>query len=119
LLASRGKELDIRKIAEMLGVRTVLERSGRRAGTRIRVTAQLITAEDGSHLSSERYDRELADVFALQDEIAVAIATALMIARRSSAGTFATSGFRPAAASSSCGTTRSIAVPELLVIVSS
>ena len=75
--AFRGKELDIRKIAEMLGVRTVLEGSVRRAGSRIRVTAQLITAEDGSHLWSERYDRELADVFALQDEIAAAIATAL------------------------------------------
>jgi eukaryotic-like serine/threonine-protein kinase len=75
--AFRGKELDIRKIAEMLGVRTILEGSVRRAGSRIRVTAQLISAEDGSHLWSERYDRELADVFALQDEIAGAIATAL------------------------------------------
>ncbi len=75
--AFRGKDLDIRKIAEMLGVRTVLEGSVRRAGSRIRVTAQLITAEDGSHLWSERYDREMADVFALQDEIAGAIATAL------------------------------------------
>jgi len=75
--AFRGKELDIRKIAEILGVRTVLEGSVRRAGSRIRVTAQLITAQDGSHLWSERYDRELADVFALQDEIAGAIATAL------------------------------------------
>ena len=75
--AFRGKELDIRKIAELLGVRTILEGSVRRAGSRIRVTAQLITAEDGSHLWSERYDREMADVFALQDEIAGAIATAL------------------------------------------
>lgn len=75
--AFRGKELDIRKIAEILGVRTILEGSVRRAGSRIRVTAQLISAADGSHLWSERYDRELADVFALQDEIAGAIATAL------------------------------------------
>ena len=75
--AFRGKDLDIRKIAELLGVRTVLEGSVRRAGSRIRVTAQLITAEDGSHLWSERYDREMADVFALQDEIAGAIAKAL------------------------------------------
>src|SRR5579862_4412990 len=75
--AFRGKELDIRKIAEMLGVRTVLEGSVRRAGNRIRVTAQLISAADGSNLWSERYDRELADVFELQDEIAGAIATAL------------------------------------------
>lgn len=77
--AFRGKEQDIRKIAEALGVRTVLEGSVRRSGNRIRVTAQLITAEDGSHLWSERYDREMADVFALQDEIAAAIAAALRI----------------------------------------
>ena len=77
--AFRGKEQDIRKIAEALGVRTILEGSVRRAGNRIRVTAQLISAEDGSHLWSERYDREMADVFALEDEIAAAIAAALRI----------------------------------------
>jgi eukaryotic-like serine/threonine-protein kinase len=77
--AFRGKEQDIRKIAEALGVRTIMEGSVRRAGNRIRVTAQLISAEDGSHLWSERYDREMADVFALQDEIAAAIAAALRI----------------------------------------
>jgi serine/threonine-protein kinase len=75
--AFRGKEEDIRKIAEALGVRTILEGGVRRAGNRIRVTAQLIGAEDGSHLWSERYDREMADVFAIQDEIATAIASAL------------------------------------------
>ena len=75
--AFRGKEQDIRKIAEALGVRTILEGSVRRAGNRIRVTAQLISAEDGSHLWSERYDREMADVFAIQDETAAAIAAAL------------------------------------------
>jgi len=77
--AFRGMEQDIRKIAEALGVRTILEGSVRRAVSRIRVTAQLISAEDGSHLWSERYDREMADVFALQDEIAAAIAAALRI----------------------------------------
>ncbi len=77
--AFRGKEQDIRKIAEALGVRNVLEGSVRRAGNRIRVTTQLISAEDGSHLWSERYDREMADVFALQDEIAEAIASVLRI----------------------------------------
>ena len=77
--AFRGKEQDIRKIAEALDVRTVLEGSVRRAGTRIRVTAQLINAADGYHLWSERYDRELADVFAVQDEIATAIAKALQV----------------------------------------
>jgi eukaryotic-like serine/threonine-protein kinase len=75
--AFRGKEQDIRKIAEALGVVTILEGSVRRAGNRIRITAQLIDAEDGSHLWSERYDREMADVFAIQDEIAGAIASAL------------------------------------------
>jgi serine/threonine protein kinase/Tfp pilus assembly protein PilF len=77
--AFRGKEQDIRKVAEALDVRTILEGSVRRAGNRIRVTAQLINAVDGYHLWSERYDRELADVFAIQDEIAQAIAAALQM----------------------------------------
>ncbi len=75
--AFRGKEQDITKIAEALRVRTILEGSVRRSGSRIRVTAQLITAADGSHLWSDRYDRDLTDVFAIQDEIAAAIAGAL------------------------------------------
>jgi TolB-like protein len=74
--AFRGKEQDIRRIAEALGVRNILEGSVRRAGNRIRVTTQLISAQDGSHLWSERYDREMADV---QDEIAGAIAAVLRI----------------------------------------
>jgi serine/threonine-protein kinase len=82
--AFRGQEQDIRKIASTLGVRTILEGSVRRAGNRIRVTAQLIDAEDGYHLWSERYDRELADVFAMQDEIAEAIASALKVQLSSS-----------------------------------
>jgi TolB-like protein len=77
--AFRGKELDIRKIAEALEVSTILEGSVRRAGSRIRVTAQLINAANGYHVWSERYDRELTDVFALQDEIASAIAKALKV----------------------------------------
>jgi eukaryotic-like serine/threonine-protein kinase len=77
--AFKGKQEDIRRIAEALGVANVLEGSVRRAGTRVRVTAQLITAADGSHLWSERYDREIADVFAIQDEIAQAIAGALQV----------------------------------------
>ena len=75
--AFRGKEQDIRQIGEALGVRTILEGSVRRAGSRIRVTAQLINTDDGYHLWSERYDRELTDVFAIQDDIAQAIAGAL------------------------------------------
>jgi eukaryotic-like serine/threonine-protein kinase len=77
--AFRGRDEDIRRIAEALEVRTVLEGSVRRAGNRIRVTAQLINAADGYHLWSERYDGELADVFAVQDEIATAIAKALEV----------------------------------------
>jgi TolB-like protein len=75
--AFRGKDQDIRAIAQTLGVRSVLEGSVRRSGNRIRVTAQLIDAEGGHHLWSERYDREMADVFAIQDDIAAAIASAL------------------------------------------
>ena len=75
--AFKGQNTDIRKIAETLGVANILEGSVRRSGNRIRVTAQLITAADGSHLWSERYDREMADVFAVQDEISAAIAGAL------------------------------------------
>jgi eukaryotic-like serine/threonine-protein kinase len=75
--AFKGQNADIRKIAETLGVANILEGSVRRSGNRIRVTAQLITAADGSHLWSERYDRELADVFAVQDEISAAISAAL------------------------------------------
>ena len=77
--AFKGKNEDIRKIAETLGVTNVLEGSVRRAGTRIRVTAQLIHAADGTHLWSQRYDRELTDVFAIQDEIAGAIAGQLKV----------------------------------------
>jgi serine/threonine-protein kinase len=77
--AFKGKNEDIRKIAETLGVTNVLEGSVRRAGPRIRVTAQLIQAGDGTHLWSQRYDRELADIFEVQDEIAAAIAGALKL----------------------------------------
>ncbi len=77
--AFRGKEQDIRKIAETLNVGTILEGSVRRAGNRIRVTAQLIEAENGSHLWSERYDRDMTDVFAIQDEIAKEISEALKV----------------------------------------
>jgi serine/threonine-protein kinase len=77
--AFRGREDDIRRIAAALDVRTVLEGSVRRAGNRIRVSAQLINAADGYHLWSQRFDRELADVFAVQDEIAAAIAEALQV----------------------------------------
>lgn len=73
----RGKDVDVRKVAEALGVQTILEGSVRRSGGRIRVTTQLINAANGYHLWSERYDREMAEVFTIQDEIAQAIASAL------------------------------------------
>ena len=75
----RGKEQDIRKIAGTLGVSHVLEGSVRRAGARLRITAQLIHAADGTHLWSERYDRDMTDVFAIQDEIGQAISEALQV----------------------------------------
>ena len=66
----RGKGHDLQEVAEKLKVKTVLEGSVRKAGNRLRVNAQLINAEDGYHLWSERYDRDMDDVFAVQDEIA-------------------------------------------------
>jgi TolB-like protein/Tfp pilus assembly protein PilF len=76
--AFRNPEKDIREIGRLLNVRTVLEGSIRKAGDRIRLTAQLINVEDGYHIWSESYDRELDDVFAIQDEVASAIASALV-----------------------------------------
>ena len=75
--AFKGQQLSVGRIAEALGVRTILEGSVRRSGNRIRVTAQLVDVSNGFHLWSERYDRELADVFAVQDDIASAIASEL------------------------------------------
>ena len=70
----KGKNENLRSIGEQLNVRTVLEGSVRRSGKRVRITAQLIDVTDGFHLWSERYDREIEDIFAVQDEIASAIA---------------------------------------------
>ncbi len=72
--AFKGKDQDIREIAQVLGVANVLEGSVRKAGQRVRITAQLIQASDGFHLWSRNFDRELADIFALQDEISLLIA---------------------------------------------
>lgn len=73
----RDKQEDVRRIAQQLGVANVLHGSVRRAGNRIRVTAQLITAADATQVWSSRYDREMTDVFAVQDEIAQAVVDAL------------------------------------------
>jgi TolB-like protein/class 3 adenylate cyclase/Tfp pilus assembly protein PilF len=75
----KNKEIDLRDIGKQLNVRTILEGSVRKAGNRIRITAQLIDTKDGFHLWSERYDRELEDIFAIQDEIALAIVDKLKI----------------------------------------
>jgi TolB-like protein len=73
----KGQNLDIGKVAEQLKVDHVLEGSVRKANTRIRITAQLIQADTGYHLWSETYDRELTDIFGIQDEISAAIVAAL------------------------------------------
>ena len=75
----KGKHQDIREIGSALNVSTVLEGSVRRAGNRLRITAQLINVADGYHLWSERYDREMEDVFAIQDEITAAIVKVLEV----------------------------------------
>jgi len=75
----KNKHIDLRIVGEQLNVRTVLEGSVRRADNRLRITAQLVSAEDGYHLWSERYDREMKDVFAIQEEIAQAIVQRLKI----------------------------------------
>src|SRR5215468_569182 len=75
----KGKYVDLRIVGEQLKVRTVLEGSVRRADNRLRITAQLVSTADGYHLWSERYDRELKDVFAIQEEIAQAIAQRLKL----------------------------------------
>ncbi len=75
----KGRNEDLRAIGRQLGVANILEGSVRRAGTRVRVTAQLIDAEDGFHLWSETYDRELSDVLELQDDIGRKVADALKV----------------------------------------
>jgi len=75
--AFKGQSIDVRRIGSELAVTHVLEGGVRRVGHRIRVTAQLVSASDGGQIWSGRYDRKLADVFAVQDEIAQAITAAL------------------------------------------
>jgi serine/threonine-protein kinase len=75
--AFRGKDQDVRTVANTLNVDTVLEGSVRRAGNRVRVSVQLIKASEGYQLWSERYDRDLTDIFAIQDEISTAIVQSL------------------------------------------
>ena len=78
-LRFRGKHTDIREVGKQLGVQTVLEGSMRTSGTRLRVNVRLLDAENGYHIWAERYDRELQDVFAIQEEIAGAIVKQLRV----------------------------------------
>ncbi len=75
----KDRDSDIKTIGAQLGVRTVLEGSVRKSGDRLRVTAQLVNVEDGFHLWSEKYDRDLEDIFAIQDEISLAIVEKLRV----------------------------------------
>lgn len=75
----KGRSVDIREAARQLGVRYVLEGSVRKSGNRIRITAQLIDATDGAHLWAERYDRAMDDIFAIQDEITLVLATEMQV----------------------------------------
>ena len=77
--AYKNKAVDIRTVARELGVRSVLEGSVRRVGGRVRITAQLIDAESGGHLWAERFDRDVSDIFAVQDEVTQRIVDALKI----------------------------------------
>jgi adenylate cyclase len=75
----KGKAVSVKQVAEELGVRYVLEGSVRKTGDKVRITSQLIDALTGNHLWAERYDRDLKDIFALQDEITLKIITALQV----------------------------------------
>jgi adenylate cyclase len=75
----KGKAMNVRDVGRELGVRFVVEGSVRKAGPRVRITAQLVEAPSGHHLWAERYDRELSDLFAVQDEVTASIVSALEV----------------------------------------
>ncbi|MDX8503703.1 guanylyl cyclase, partial [Mesorhizobium sp. VK4C] len=75
----KGRSIDIRTMGRELGVTSVLEGSIRRAGNRVRITAQLIDATAGTHLWADRYDRDLTDIFVVQDEVTRQIVEALKV----------------------------------------
>jgi adenylate cyclase len=75
----KGKPVKVQQVGRELGVRYVLEGSVRKAGDRVRITAQLVDAATGNHLRAERYDRDLKDIFAVQDEITLKIITSLQV----------------------------------------
>jgi adenylate cyclase len=76
-LTYKGRTVEVRQVGCELGVRYVLEGSLRKSGSRVRVTAQLVDAESGNHVWAERYDRDVADIFAVQDEISGAVTIAM------------------------------------------
>ncbi len=75
----KGKNIDLRQVGKKLNVHNVLEGSVRKQGNRLRITAQLVNVDDGYHIWSERFDREINDLFAIQDEIAFSIAEKLLV----------------------------------------
>jgi adenylate cyclase len=75
----KGRAVDVREAARQLGVRYVLEGSVRKSTNRIRISAQLIDASSGSHVWAERYDRDIGDIFAVQDEITLVLATEMQV----------------------------------------
>ena len=79
VFAYKGKSINVAEVGRELGVRHVLEGSVRKAGNRVRITAQLIDGADGGHLWADRYDRDLQDIFAVQDEVTQKIVAALQV----------------------------------------
>ena len=77
--AYKGRAVDVREAAKQLGVRYVLEGSVRKSGNRVRITTQLIDGRDGAHVWAERYDRAIDDIFAIQDEITLVLATEMQV----------------------------------------
>ncbi len=75
----KGKSVDVKQVGREMGVRYVLEGSVRREGNRVRITVQLIDATTLQHLFSERYEREMKDIFAIQDEITMKVLTAMQV----------------------------------------
>jgi adenylate cyclase len=75
----KGRQVDLRTVGRELGVSSILEGSVRKAGNRVRITAQLIDARNGAHIWADRYDRDLTDIFAVQDEVTLEIVEALKI----------------------------------------
>ena len=75
--AYKGKAMDVKRVARELGVRYVLEGSVRKAGNRVRITAQLVDASSGNHVWADRYDGDLADIFELQDQITMKVVAAI------------------------------------------